>query len=116
MTVRRIVPNFYAEDPAAARAFYEDLLGLEVAMDMGWIVTFASGEAMKPQISVMSEGGSGSPVPDISVEVDDVDEVYGKARAAGLEIVYDISDEPWGVRRFYVLDPAGRTVNILSHL
>ncbi len=28
-------------DPARARAFYADLLGLEAVMDHGWIVTFA---------------------------------------------------------------------------
>ena len=37
MTIRRIVPLIEAADPAASRAFYVDVLGLEVAMDMGWI-------------------------------------------------------------------------------
>ena len=41
MAVRRIVPNLHAPDPARARAFYADLLGLEAVMDHGWIVTFA---------------------------------------------------------------------------
>ncbi|AFL53118.1 hypothetical protein USDA257_c45800 [Sinorhizobium fredii USDA 257] len=47
--------------------------------------------------------------------MDDVDEVYGRAKAAGAEIVYDITDEPWGVRRFFLRDPFGNIVNILSH-
>jgi lactoylglutathione lyase len=64
----------------------------------------------------MREGGSGTEVPDISVEVDDVDAVYARAERAGLDIVYRLIDEPWGVRRFYVRDPEGRTINILSHL
>jgi lactoylglutathione lyase len=55
-------------------------------------------------------------VPDLSIEVDDIDAVYRHALAAGLEIVYGITDEPWGVRRFYLRDPLGRLVNILSHL
>jgi catechol 2,3-dioxygenase-like lactoylglutathione lyase family enzyme len=116
MAVRRIVPNLAASDPARARAFYERLLGLEVVMDFGWILTFASGASARPELSVASEGGSGAPVPDISIEVDDVDEVYRRAVEAGLEITYGIADEPWGVRRFYVRDPFGKTVNILSHL
>ena len=63
-----------------------------------------------------SEGGSGTPVPDLSIEVDDVDEVYAARRvAAGFEITYAITDEPWGVRRFFVRDPFGKIVNILSH-
>ena len=116
MAVRRIVANIAAADPGKARAFYEDLLGLKPVMDLGWIRTLASDEGQPmPQVSVMSEGGSGTPVPDISIEVDDVDEIYASALAAGFEIVHAITDEPWGVRRFFVRDPFGKIVNILSH-
>lgn len=115
MTVRRIVPDLRMDRPEEAKAFYEGLFGLNVVMDQGWIMTFASDETAKPQLSVMSEGGSGTPVPDMSIEVDDVDAVYAKARDAGCEILYDITDEPWGVRRFYVQDPGGRVLNVLAH-
>jgi len=115
MPVRRIVANIAAADPARARVFYEELLGLRVVMDHGWIVTFAAYALAAPQLSIASEGGSGTAVPDLSIEVDDVDEVYRRAVAGRFEIPYDITDEPWGVRRFYVRDPFGRLVNILSH-
>ena len=68
-----------------------------------------------PQIGVAVEGGSGPPVPDVSIEVDDVDEAYRRATRAGFEIVYGIVTEPWGVRRFYVRAPFGKTINILAH-
>jgi len=115
MTVRRIVANLEAADPQAGRAFYGELLGLELVMDLGWIVTFASGKQAPAQLSIASQGGSGTPAPRLSIEVDDVDETYAKAKAMKLAIVYDITDEPWGVRRFYVRDPFGTIVNILSH-
>jgi catechol 2,3-dioxygenase-like lactoylglutathione lyase family enzyme len=115
MTVRRIVANLAATHPARARVFYEKLLGLEVVMDHGWIVTLASGASQTPQVSFASEGGSGTPVPDLSIEVDDVDAIYQRAISEKVEIVYGITDEPWGVRRFYLRDPLGRLVNILSH-
>ena len=115
MTARRIVANLAAADPAPVRAFYEQLLDLEVVMDHGWIVTLASGRSQTPQISIAREGGSGTPVPDLSIELDDVDAIYRRALATKLEIVYGITDEPWGVRRFYVRDPLGRLLNILSH-
>jgi lactoylglutathione lyase len=116
MTVRRIVPNIAAADPGLARTFYEALLGLKVVMDHGWILTFASDASAAPQLSVASEGGSGTPVPDLSIEVDDVDQVYQRVMAAELEITYGITNEPWGVRRFFIRDPFGRIVNVLSHL
>jgi catechol 2,3-dioxygenase-like lactoylglutathione lyase family enzyme len=71
---------------------------------------------MSVQVSFMSEGGSGTPVPDLSVEVDDVDVAFGKFTSAGFEIAYGPVVEPWGVRRFFVRDPFGRLVNVLSHV
>jgi uncharacterized glyoxalase superfamily protein PhnB len=45
-----------------------------------------------------------------------VDQVYQRAMSTEFEITYGITDEPWGVRRFFMRDPFGRIVNILSHL
>lgn len=115
MSVRRIVPNLQAADPTKAREFYGELLGLDLVMDHKWLVTYASGERMAAQISIASEGGSGTPVPGVSIEVDDVEDIYRRAKSAGFEIVYDLTDEPWGVRRFFVRDPFGTIVNILIH-
>jgi len=116
MTVKRIVANLAVADPRSTRDFYEKLLDLDVVMDHGWIVTLASDASARPQLSIASEGGSGTPVPDLSIEVDDVDRIYERAKAAGFAITYGIADEPWGVRRFYVRDPSGRVVNILTHM
>jgi catechol 2,3-dioxygenase-like lactoylglutathione lyase family enzyme len=91
------------------------VLGLDVRMDQGWIATYGSEERMQVQVSFMAQGGSGTPVPDLSIEVDDVDEAHRRMLAAGIAIEYGPADEPWGVRRFYVRDPFGRLVNILSH-
>jgi catechol 2,3-dioxygenase-like lactoylglutathione lyase family enzyme len=98
-----------------ARSFYGDILGLDVVMDHGWIVTFASHDKHKAQISFASEGGSGTPVPDLSIEVDNLAEVHAKMLEAGISIEYGPAREPWGVRRFFVRDPFGRLVNILMH-
>lgn len=113
--VKRIVANIATQDTAAAQHFYKDVLGLDVLMDQGWIVTSGSAETMTVQISFMTEGGSGTPVPDLSIEVDDVDEALAAMRKAGFAIEYGPADEPWGVRRFFVRDPFGRLVNVLSH-
>lgn len=115
MTVKRIVCDIAVEQLDPVRAFYCDLLGLHPVMDQGWIVTLASGETAPVQISLATQGGSGAPVPDLSIEVDDVDAVYRLATEAGYEIDYDLTDEPWGVRRFFLRDPVGRLLNVLAH-
>ncbi len=115
MTVKRIVANLATQAKSSTAEFYADLFGLHVVMDLGWITTLASGETAGVQVSIASEGGSGSPVPDLSIEVDDVDAVFAIAKERGHEIAYDLTDEPWGVRRFYLRDPTGKLLNVLSH-
>jgi catechol 2,3-dioxygenase-like lactoylglutathione lyase family enzyme len=113
MTVKRIVTNISAEQVERARAFYGDVLDKRVVMDQGWILTFAAETTMAPQISVAREGGSGTAVPDISIEVDNFEDVHRRVLQAGLPIEYGPVSEPWGVKRFFLRDPFGRLVNIL---
>ena len=115
MKVRRIVANIATPDVAAAGRFYRDALGLDLLMDHGWIATYCAPQEARVQVSFASEGGSGTPVPDLSIEVDDVEAALERLTAVGFEPEYGPVDEPWGVRRFYVRDPFGRLVNILAH-
>jgi catechol 2,3-dioxygenase-like lactoylglutathione lyase family enzyme len=115
MKVKRVVANMGVADPAAAKRFYQDVLGLDVLMDMGWIATYGSAALMSVQVSFMTEGGSGTPVPDLSIEVDDLDAALARVKKARIPIEYGPAHEPWGVRRFFVRDPFGKLVNILVH-
>ncbi len=116
MKVRRVVANFATKDLEQARVFYQNILGLDLLMDHGWFQTYGSQVQMTIQISFASEGGSGTPVPDLSIEVDNLDAVYQQMKDAGFSIEYGPASEPWGVRRFYVRDPFGRLINILVHI
>lgn len=115
MTVRRIVPNIGSADPAAGCDFYTSVLGLEVAMDLGWVVTFVASGNPTAQITLLRGGGAGAPVPDVSIEVGDVDACHDRAVAHGCTVTYPVTDEPWGVRRFFVREPNGKIINVLSH-
>jgi uncharacterized glyoxalase superfamily protein PhnB len=78
-------------------------------------VTFAAPGNPTAQISVMQDDAGAQVQPDISIEVDDVDAVHAAAQRGGYEIVHPLTNEAWGVRRFFVRDPNGKIVNILSH-
>src|SRR3954471_20644031 len=80
MSVSRIVPNINTADPAASKPFYEGVLGLDTAMDMGWIITFASPSNPMAQASVVGSASRAEPHPDISVEVADVDACHAAAQ------------------------------------
>jgi catechol 2,3-dioxygenase-like lactoylglutathione lyase family enzyme len=89
---------------------------LEVAMDLGWIVTYAAPGNPTAQLSVMQPDASAAVQPDVSIEVDDVDAVHARAQRLGYEIVHPLTDEPWGVRRFFVRDRStGKVINVVAH-
>ena len=112
MTVTRIVANLAVADPAADAPFWTGLLGLETAMDLGWIVNHRAGTS---QVQLVSRDATAPEDSRVSVEVDDVDAVHAAAVAAGYEIVHPLTDEAWGVRRFFVRTPQGVVVNVLGH-
>ncbi|MEM1399751.1 MAG: VOC family protein [Pseudomonadota bacterium] len=115
MSVRRIVPNVAADNVPETRSFYSDLLGLKPAMDLGQILIFSSPHPVDntPQCPA-NENAFEQAMPGVSVEVDDVDALYDRAKAGGFDIASEPKDEPFGVRRFRMRDPFGTLVNILS--
>lgn len=116
MSIRRVVPNVQVEPEGLERSreFY-GLLGFEEVMNQGWIMTLASPTTPAAQVSFLTEDATAPVVPDMSVEVHDVDAAYAAVLASGAEIVHTLRDEEWGVRRFFARDPNGRVVNVLGH-
>jgi catechol 2,3-dioxygenase-like lactoylglutathione lyase family enzyme len=112
VTITRTVPNIRSDRPDETRDFFVGL-GFEIAMDLGWVVTLAAPTAPSAQVTVV--GNDDMAAPGISVEVDDVDAVHTKALEQGLDVVYPLRDEEWGVRRFMLREPSGTVVNVLSH-
>ncbi len=117
--MRRIVSNIYSDDIEKSKKFYIGFLEMELAMDMDWILTFASKENKTAQISVF-RNEENKPLNNsaifLSIEVTDIDNWYERAKIQNIEIVYPMTNENWGVRRFFIKDPNGVTINLLSHL
>ena len=107
------MPNIKSDRPAETRAFFVDLLGFEVAMDLGWVVTVTSPANPSVQVNIIDNDDPSA--PGMSIAVDDVDAVHARAVEKGLEIAYSLRDEEWGVRRFMLREPSGTIVNIVSH-
>ena len=120
MTIRRAIPNLLVDNIEAARGFYSGFLGFDVAMDEPGFTMFASPSNRTAQITVADKASPGIDrgisEAHVSVEVQDVDALHEEAVRRGLEIVYPLTDEPWGIRRFFVKDPDGRVINVAMHL
>jgi uncharacterized glyoxalase superfamily protein PhnB len=113
--VRRIVPYAGAADVAASRAFYTEVIGLEVSMEEP-VLGLRSPVNRSAQIVVDTVD---DPPPRFGIDVgrpEAVDAAHAEVRRRGLRVVYPLSDEPWGVRRFFVRDPGGTVVSVLAHL
>jgi predicted enzyme related to lactoylglutathione lyase len=101
-----------------SKLFYGEFLGMNLAMDMEWILTFVSSSNPTAQISIVKSDSITTTTPGItiSIEVADVDELYKKAVSMNYKIAYPVTTEPWGVRRFFIEDPNGVTVNLMQHV
>jgi len=118
MEFRRITPDINSNRIEDSKQFYSNFVGLKLAMDMDWILTFISESNPTAQINILRSDKrdlDNSNVM-ISIESSDVDALYKKALAQNIEITYHLKIEDWGVKRFFVIDPNGVTVNIMCHV
>jgi predicted enzyme related to lactoylglutathione lyase len=119
MGIDRTIPNITVPDRAALETSVREhaaVLGVEVLMDHGWIVTL--GDRDGHQLSIMTQDATASVNPAVScflTTVDEVQTVLGRVVEQGLEVVHLLSEEPWGVTRFFYRDSAGTVINVGTH-
>ena len=108
--------NLPVSDIEAARSFYADYLGLGVEeMNLGWVARYRT-EDGRASVQLVKRDAT-SPVDSVlSVHVGDrVEDAYADAQRRGYEIVHPLTQEPWGVGRFFVRDPDGNVIKVASH-
>lgn len=132
MTNISIVNSFLPHtDPEASLAFYGELLGFEVRLDVGyedlrWITIGAPGQDASivlypptgdPNISpdeqrVIAEMLAKGTFASIQLETDDLEGDFARVEAAGVDIIQEPMDQEWGARDCAFRDPAGNTVRL----
>lgn len=112
---RDITANLPVADLDAVEDFYGDYLGLtDEGFNLGWVV-HRSAPQSGAHVHLVT-GDLTAPVNSaISVHVADVDAAYAEAQRRGYRIVHPLTQEEWGVRRFFVQAPDGTVVNMVSH-
>jgi catechol 2,3-dioxygenase-like lactoylglutathione lyase family enzyme len=117
MAVRRIVAYAGGHELSASRDFYVEVLGMQVAMEDP-VLDLQSPDNPTAEVIVGAEELQ-DPNPSFGVDVGEpaaVDAAHDEVIRRGLRVVYPLTDEPWGVRRFFVEDPGGTIVNVLAHI
>jgi uncharacterized glyoxalase superfamily protein PhnB len=118
-------------DPDAAVAFYRDVLGFEVRMDVGyegkrWITVGPAGQPvsivlyppdatpgltddeLRTVVEMMAKGTYAS----INLGTPDLDATFAKIEATDAEVVQEPTDQPYGVRDCAFRDPSGNMIRI----
>jgi uncharacterized glyoxalase superfamily protein PhnB len=117
MAVRRIVAYAGGSEMAASRDFYVQVFGMQVSMEDPVLDLHAPDDPAAEIIIGAQE--MQEPQPSFGVDVGEpaaVDAAHAEAVERGLRVVYPLTDEPWGVRRFFVEDPGGTVINVLAHI
>lgn len=111
--IERIVPDLTVTNLTETVRQHIEILGLRVVMDHGWIVTLSDDAGH--QLSLMTTDATAAVNPDVSVFVDDVHAAHDAAVSSGAQIVHPLTEEEWGVTRFFYRDASGRVINVGSH-
>ena len=123
MNIVRTIRDVRSLNMPASRAFYEGILGFNVAMEHAGMMILASATQPKQQVSINADAADAADAmplpPGFSVDVgfpESVSEVHDRAKAEGYTIIEPLEDKPIGIRRFSLLDPSGTRVTIVAHL
>lgn len=114
MKAVEVVTNLHTDDVERAREFF-GFLGLsEDTMNQGWVARFSSVDT-GACVQVVTRDPTAPEDSVMTIKVDDVDAAYEEAQQRSYEIVHPITDEPWGIRRFFVRSPDGQVINVAWH-
>ena len=109
--------TLFVEDLAAAKQFYQDVFGLQVAFEdedstvfrfgdtmVNLLKTSAARELIEP--AKVADPGAGARFQ-FTVAVDDVDAKATELVSRGAELLNGPMDRPWGIRTASFRDPGG---------
>lgn len=100
---------------SSSREKFFGFLGLtDEVMNQGWVARFTSPES-GACVQVVTRDATAPEDSVMTIKVDDVDAAYDEAQRSGYEVVYSLTDESWGIRRFFVRSPDGQVINVAQH-
>lgn len=125
MHIRDLYAIIVTDKHQACRDFYVRWFGFQVVFEASWFIYLAAAGDHPYGIAFMaSDHPSQPPGRDrfngkgmfITVQVEDATAEFERLNRSGLSIAYPLHDEPWGQRRFALLDPSGTWVDVVQHI
>ena len=118
-------PVIVTEAISDCRDFYARWFDFDVSFEASWFVLLASRVTPSVSIAFMHpEHPSTPPSPAahrgdgsfLTLQVEDATAEYARVVDAGLRCDLPLTNEPWGQRRFGVVDPAGMWVDVVEQI
>ena len=106
--INECIPIVSVSSIEAAKVWFGDLLGFKVDFDAGEVVGLLHGNIVIYCITDTSENNrqpAGS--ANLNFMVDEVDDLYDKCVAVGIEVLVEPGDRPYGQRDFAIRDHDG---------
>jgi catechol 2,3-dioxygenase-like lactoylglutathione lyase family enzyme len=125
MQLQSAYPVIVTDKLFECRDFYVRQLGFEVVFEASWFIYLASSASPAIGIAFMSpDHPSQPPGPErfdgkgmfLTLQVSDAAAEHERFSQAGVPIAYPVRDEPWGQRRFGLIDPAGMWVDVVEQI
>lgn len=115
-------PVIMTDKVAETAAFYIRHFGFQPLFEADWYVHLQSGEDEHVTLAILD--GSHDTIPEggrgkvsgllLNFEVEDVDAVHDRLKAAGLPIRLELRDEDFGQRHFITADPNGVLIDVIT--
>lgn len=125
MKVLDVYSLIVTEHHKACRDFYMKWFGFEIVFEASWFAYLAAQGERPFGLALMSPDHPSQPPGSdafdgrgllITLQVEDAAREYARLRDAGLSMAHELRDEPWGQRRFAVIDPAGTWVDVVEQI
>lgn len=115
-------PVLMTDDVPATAAFYQEHFAFTPAFEADWYVHLTGIDDPTRNLAILDYRHETVPVAGrhpsngvfLNFEVDDVDAEYARLRNAGVEMLLEIRDEPFGQRHFIVDGPGGVMVDVIK--
>ena len=125
---RSVTPYLIVDDGPGALEFYKQAFGAIERMRMDWgdgkigHAEFEIGDSVLmlasefPELEALSPKSVGGTPVSLSLYVENVDEVYARALAAGAKEIRPLANQFYGDRSGTILDPFGHQWSLSTHV
>jgi uncharacterized glyoxalase superfamily protein PhnB len=123
MRITGYYPVLMTGDVAATARFYQAHFGFEPTFVADWYVHLRHRDDARLELAILDAGhetilaerrGPKASGLLLNFEVEDVDAVHAALVAAGLTVLQELRDEPFGQRHFVTADPNGVMIDVIT--